>query len=211
MRALSLGRALVHLVRGGYGVETFATARSIHETNRLLIVFCEPSEEQLTRQWLDGKTPKPSTVARAVKRVDEARSRRRGSEGLEPLPPEGGMNARLYAALSEGGHTSRKSMDRSIAYAQRTAVIGPNPDFGVRAYYAQWAVSVVWEIVFAVGHTLLIGYGSKFYGEVLQPLLDQLRDLTDRDPVPQEHVRMGPIEFEIICLPSSGSRTSSET
>jgi hypothetical protein len=198
MRALSLGRALVYLVRGGYGVESFPTVRSIHEANRLLIVFCRPGGEQLTKQWLEGRTPKPSTIAKAMERIGKSESERRVSEGLDPIEPDGGITAKLYRALSEAGHTSRESMDWSLSHSQRTAVIGPDPDYGVRAYHVELAAAVVWEIVFAVGHALYNGYGSEILDDLVHPLLDRLAGLDTSDPFPRDHVRMRPIEFEEI-------------
>lgn len=194
-RSLSLGQALLTLVEAGYCAEAFPTARSIFETNRLLRVFCHPGEEGLVRQWLEGRTPKPSKVLRALRRIDRADDERRATAGEAPVPPDQGEEAKVYDLLSATGHASRESMDPSISHSLREIVIGPNPDYGMRAYHVSWAGHVLWEILFHVGMVFAIGMGTRFYHETIEPLLDAVADLDVSDPFPEEHLRSTPVEY----------------
>jgi len=187
-RSVALGRALVTLVELGYSAETFPTARAIFEVNRMIQVFANPAGEGLARRWLAGKTPKPSTVASALHRIstdedgDVAAHRRQTAE--------------LYRMLSEGGHTSRGSMDLSISHSLRELTMGPTDDWGIRAYYVGWAGAIIWEIASSVGLILGLAFGSRFYEEHVDPRLKSLAAVDAEFPFPQEHLRNTPLEFE---------------
>jgi hypothetical protein len=194
-RSLSLGRALVHLVERGFCSEAFPVARTVHETNRLLRTFAHPDGADLARQWLDGKTPKPSAITRALNRFEADDDRRRVEAGEAPAPPKRGEAIKLYRELSEAGHAARGSMRRSFSHSLRELVIGPNPDFAVRAYHVSWAGAVVWEIGFHASMVLAFGVGQRFRADYLQPLLDRLKAVDSLHPFPQEHVRSHPLEL----------------
>jgi hypothetical protein len=156
-------------------------------------LFSNPEGEDLARRWLEGKTPRPSTVRKALRRIEKAdlQQTRSGGDGTTDLEEE------LYGALSRTGHASRASMELSTSHSLRELTIGPSVDWGMRAYYVSWAGAVVWEITFTVGIVLRIGFGSRFHVEHIAPVLERLETLDVEDPMPREDLRNAPLEFKI--------------
>lgn len=193
-RSLSLGKALISLVEAGYCVEAFPTARSIFETNRLLWVFCDERGTDLTKQWLDGKPPTPSKIKSTLRRWEIA-DVEAGGETI-PGPTSDELHGQLYSILSETGHTSRESTSRSISFSLREVVIGPTPDYAMRAYYVSWAGHVVWEILHTAGLAIALGFGEDLHQEFVAPALEQVKAFNNLDHVPAGFERSTPAEFQ---------------
>jgi hypothetical protein len=191
-RSVGLGRALVTLVDTGYSAEAFPTARAIFEVNRMIEVFANPAGEGLARQWLAGKPPKPSTIAKALNRIHADKNADPASKNRRELAAE------LYEALSEAGHASRTSMELSVSHSLRELTMGPSTDWGIRAYYVGSAGAVVREIASSAGLVLGVAFGSSFHNEHIVPQLERLAAIDSEHPFPPEHLRNAPLEFEEV-------------
>lgn len=119
------------------------------------------------------------------------------ARGRKQSPGEN-LEAKLYDLLSAAGHSSRRSMGLSISHSLREFTVGPTNDWGVRAYYVAWAGAVLWEIIYAVGHAFGVGLGAAFHEEYVAPMLERLAHLDTEHPLPQEHLRNSPLEFEYV-------------
>lgn len=133
-RSVAPGQSLLTQVGARFRRGTFPTARPIHEANRLIQVFCDREEYALLEQWFADRPPKPATVRKAIRRVAD-----RGCSSILDGRATAEAETRLYDALSSTVHPLRPPTELAVSSRRRTLVTGPNPDWGVRAYYVAWA------------------------------------------------------------------------
>lgn len=194
-RSLSLGFSLLCQVEAGFGLEAYPTARAIHEANRMIMVFEDPEESGLLRQWLDGRPLKPQTVRKALDRVFERENLHRRAKGLEEIPSLIKLDAELYGYLSKSGHLVRESLAGSVSHTTRRMVIGQNPEYAVRAHFVAWAGEVVIEIAHVVGGVLNRLAGRNFRADCMVPLWEELEAVCEANPLPDDIARDVPAEF----------------
>lgn len=171
---------LLDQVERGYGVETYPTARAIHEANGLIRIFCHDEEDDLLRQWLRGHTPKPSAVRRAIARIERRDDARRQEQGLPAVEPIREVEEPLYRALSEGGHLERESLEMSVSHSRRLMVVGRSSDWGMRAYFASFGGGAVWEIAWTLGSVFSMFLGRDFGESLVEELCGRV-DAIERE------------------------------
>ncbi len=194
-RSLSLSLAMVDLAELGYCAEVFPTARTVHETNRKIRAFTFTEGDDAARDWLEGRPPTHARIQKVLRKSDP-------QFFDETAPPDiakelAGIDKSLYKLLCGSGHTDRDSTARSISVSTRRITIGPNDDFGMRAYTVDWVSGVVLETVFHAGIVQAIAGGKKLYEEVVQPIQTQLERDIESSAFLEKHLRSMPIEFEV--------------
>lgn len=195
-RSIALTHGLLAQVEQGLGVEAYPTARTIHEANRLIQVFCDPDEDDLLREWLNDRALKASVIRRAMARIEKRRNANRTAAGEPSGPSQIALHEALYTALSESAHLRRSSTELGVSITRRTIVTGPNPDWGVRAYFTGWAGAVTYEVADTVLRAFATAGGSWFWTDVAKPLLVQLEQIAVDHPLPETHMRRSAVEVE---------------
>jgi hypothetical protein len=194
-RSISLAHGLLLQVEAGLCAESFPTARAIFEANRLIEVFLDRNETDLLHQWLNDVPPKPATVQRAIDRIDARYDAMLVRAGERPPASRRRLAKQLYAALSESAHLRRSNTQLAVSSSLRTLVVGPDPDWGRRAYFVGWAGEVVWEVarVFFMAQTL--AGGSRLVEPVEREVLAEIKAAAVRFPIGESHQRNGTLEL----------------
>ena len=192
-RCLGLLEALLTQIEAGICNEAIVTARSLHESNRLLAVFGDPTEEELLRLWLadEGKLeyPKPGPTRSAVSRFEERLAEAMEAADLQPLPRTEPLSADLYDRMSRAVHNRRSSCLDSYSPGGRIMAYGRHPSAIRRAAYALWADGMAVETVQAVGDALGRFYGPDFYVERIKPLVTGIEAMETDASVDPESIR----------------------
>jgi hypothetical protein len=194
-RSVSLGMAFVLQVAAGFGVESMPTARAIHETNRLIMAFVLPGrDDAMLRRWLEGVQPKPSTVHSALRKIYQSGLDETSEGGLSraDVVEAYAMERQLYKSLSEGGHTHRDSLRDSMSFDRHLMIVGPAPDWDVRAYHVSWADGVIGEIVRTVGYELVFALGHDLGEQAVNGIFEWLDEVERTHPIPDDMMRAVP-------------------
>ncbi|MBS1870284.1 MAG: hypothetical protein JSS99_11540 [Actinobacteria bacterium] len=194
-RTISMTYGLLAQIEAGLGEECFATARAIHEANLLIQVFVDPEETSLLRQWLRDVPPKPSTIRKAIERSDRRENARRQTAGEEGFDSRRELLEALYRGLSSSAHLQRSSTQRGVSVTRRTLVVGPDPDWGVRAYHTVWAGAVVWEVVNYVMLGQTVAGGSALMEPIADAFNARLEAADEEFPISEEHERWQAVEI----------------
>lgn len=197
-RDVSLALNVVGQVEAGYGVEIYPTVRAIHEANRLIAVFADREEDALLRRWIRGETPKPAAVRKAMSRSLDRENARRRASGETPIKPMREVEERIYKALSQGGHLARDSLALSVSHSRRMMVVGPTPDWGVRAYFTSFVGGVVAELIWACGRANAVAVGTDLAVQFYDWANGELERVEKAHPWPSEHFRLSPMEVEVV-------------
>lgn len=192
-RSISLGYALITQVEAGFGVETYPIARTIHEVNMLIRVFVQPEGDEILRAWLRGHQPKASRIRSLILRIEARDDARRQADGLPPIDPDNGMYASLYEGLSSATHTTRESILSSISPTRRLMLMGPSPDWYMRAYFTGHCGEVIWEIAWVVSHDLTYALGEDLGQGIFEGIEAWLNEVDESHPLPEEQARRSPL------------------
>jgi hypothetical protein len=209
-RCIGYMRATLTLLAAGFGAESAALMRSVHEATRLLDALADQQEPELLRRWLADEWVRPKETRQARERMrdrlrahmeaekadaESAGDSGRAAEIAEGLALEGmqlgdhlkSASLEIYDILSRIGHTRRSGIGDAVAVDLREMATGPHPDAMVRAGYVEYAGHVVEEVVRSVGDMLSHFYGPGWFGNQVQPLIDSMARA--RDAAPLDSVR----------------------
>lgn len=208
-RCIAYARAVVTLVGAGFGAESAVEMRAMHEATRLLGALADHEEPDLLRRWLRdaGKQwVRPWETRAAQERLhdrirasmeaarDEARatgdSTRVGE--IEAALAAGQMAEgetitsaalQIYDVLSRVAHTRRSGSSDSLSVGLRTMATGPHPDPAIRASYVDYAGRIIEEMLLTVGEVLDRFYPEGWFMENVNPLIDDLHQLSRSSPI----------------------------
>lgn len=133
-----------------------------------------------------------------MSRLLERENSRRHASGERPIRSARDAERRIYKALSEGGHLARESLALSVSHSRRIMVVGPNPDWGVRAYFASFVGDVLAELIWAFGRAHAFAVGTGLAVALYDWANGQLERVESAHPWPKEHYRLQPVEVEVV-------------
>lgn len=205
-RCIGYMRATLALLAAGFGAESGALMRSVHEATRLLDALADQDEPNLLRRWLADEWVRPKETrqarermltrlrahmnaekadAEAVGHAERAAEIAAGLE-LEWMRPGDHLKSatlEIYDLLSRIGHTRRSGIRDAVAVELREMSTGPHPDAVVRAGYVEYAGHLVEEVVRSVGDMLGRFYGPGWFGDQVAPLIDSMAKVRDAAPL----------------------------
>ncbi|HEX7290567.1 MAG TPA: hypothetical protein VF250_05490 [Conexibacter sp.] len=211
-RCIGLGRAVVHLLRGGFCAEAAAQARVLHEANRVLGAIGDIYERALLGQWLedaDRKWVRPwecrdagerqrarnASTIEANKANAEAAGDLRAAAALQAIIDSGSLertdiigegSRKIYDVLSRIGHNRRSGTTDAVSVPLRRMATGPHPDLVMRGEYVDGLGRIIEEVALYVGQALGRFYGPGFFTAKIKPLviglLHRVREDAPLDP-----------------------------
>jgi hypothetical protein len=129
-RCLAECRLVIHVLRGGFALESASNVRAMFEAMYLLSAV--EFDDATARRWLTGAYVKPSK-GRAVMAERERYARTRMPErDVEPAGGESDPGPWLYDNMSKSAHHRRGPITGSISVDRREFAYGPHPDAAVR-------------------------------------------------------------------------------
>lgn len=203
-RCIGFARSTLSLLRNGFGAESAAQMRALHEANRLLSALADDAETDLLRQWLadkdQGVRPREARAAqerwrhrvRAAMIEKRAQAKAAGDEalsreiddglGLEAFAEDDSMSQatrQIYDTLSRIGHSRRSGIRDAISEPLREMAVGPHTDLTIRAEYVTYGGLLVVETLISVGHALGRFHGQGWFEAQIRPLIDRIDGLPD--------------------------------
>jgi hypothetical protein len=208
-RCIGLSRAVLVLLRDGFGAEAAAEARTLHEATRLLDALADEDEPELLERWLaddDKQWVRPWETREARERMRErleaalSEGKRRAEEArraelaaqLEEAMRSAGMeqpratvkaSRTIYDVLSRIGHSRRSGVRDAVSLPLRQMATGPHPDPIIRAEYVEWSSHVIEEVVRSVGDACARFFGGDYYNRGVKPIIDALATVRDSHPL----------------------------
>ncbi len=209
-RCIGLARALISLLRSGFGAEVAPVGRTLHEATRMLSVLGDSEEPGLMRRWLDDEWLRPTEMraagARQHARVNKGAAQslaaaraagdneavaaiKRLSKGPNPQQVSD-MSRAIYEVLSRISHNRRSGMSDAYSNDERLMACGPHPDPLIRAEYVHWGFSVVEEAVLHVGNAIsaLMPHHRSFT-TMIRPIVMKLHEARAAHPLDPASLR----------------------
>lgn len=184
-RCIAQARAVLHLLEGGFGNETPALLRQLHESLRLLDALAADGEDPLVRKWLANKWVKPAEASAAVDRHQQRMREDMVRQGIRPPANVTKDFDREYGHLSEFAHNRRHRIIKTVSVQQRTMPIGPHPDVRHRAGTLAQAGVHLFGTVTTVGHALALLLGKEWFALRFNPTFHALHELAMATPLPE--------------------------
>jgi hypothetical protein len=207
-RCLGLANALLDLLEKGYAAEVIPTARTLHETNRLLDALVDEGDDALLIRWLkdedaDWVRPRETREARenmvarlratmataleeaeAASEDDRVRDLKAAIEEMDATPPElWKMSLSIYDVLSRIGHTRRSGTNDGVSIPLRQMITGPHPDPAIRGDYVEWSSALIEETMLAVGAALSRFFGPNYFKQGVEPILTAFKAVRAYHPL----------------------------
>jgi hypothetical protein len=182
-RCISIMRALLSLVEGGYTAEVLYLGRALHEASRLLSALGDEQEDELLRRWLAGEYVRPAEVRAAEARYEDRLAAAMIAEGRPELPRTEHVTRQIYSKMSEASHHQRPAVEGDIAPMLRTMARGTDPTWERRAVAASVMLSVVDEGIDAVGEAIARFHGAAWYDEHVRPFWASFEVLARDQPL----------------------------
>ncbi len=192
-RSLGLLEALIVQAEAGIDTEAMVTARTLHEANRVLLVFCDPDEEELLRLWLDDEG-KQNFVRAGAARKAQGRWEDKLDEAMrdQELPSIGStvdLSAQVYDRMSRVAHNRRSTCISGLWEDGREFAYGRQPSVIRRAAVVEWISSMTGEVLNCVGDALRAFYGEGFFVKEIAPLVLSVTAVRETSPLDEASIR----------------------
>ena len=184
-RSLSLGVALLALLRVGNLAGAAPVARTMHEANRLLDAFVDQEETALLRRWLADERITPGETRAAVGRAIERELERIRETGIE-IEPEGDptqLSTEIYRILSKPAHNQRSGVMEQVSPDLRRFMYHAAPDAQSLAASIAVYETMLIDTASAVGDLLSRWHDGPYYTWRVKPLLDHLVEVGQAFPL----------------------------
>jgi hypothetical protein len=186
-RSISLGMAVVSLLRADFAMDAIPLIRSLHETNRLLEALGARNADGLVVDWLTDARWVGHKRVLAVQDASETEMRTEMIRaGIKPPPATLSASRAFYERLSEFAHNRRRHVLDAVSPVLRHMPLGAHPDARVRAAVVGSAGPFIAETVTVGGFALARVLGREWFVERFNPRFHELQELQRRIPLDPE-------------------------
>lgn len=182
-RCIAQGRAVLHLLSGGFANEVPVLLRQLYESTRLLDAFAMTDEEAIVRKWLGNEHVSQGEAARTLDRVHSEMRLQMVRAGAAPPRDVTSDLHRQYGHLSEYAHNRYSRVVNTVAIAERRMPIGAHPEWTVRAAAIGDSGQFLIGTVTVVGHALSMILGAAWFQDRFNPTFHALVELGQRIPL----------------------------
>lgn len=197
-RCVSLGYALVALLRSGIAVEIAPTARTLHECSSALRIMLESEEHELHRRWLRDGYFSPKMMEQATQRIEQRTAIEMIKQGQAPPGRTDELDRKLYDEWSRIAHNRRSGILDGYRPDLREFVYGAEAEPLRLGVWVGYGTQVLSEVTVTVGATLTKMHGREIWTTLVEPLVRVL----------QRSQRVHPLDPETLgfAAPDSNER-----